>query len=94
MEDPIVQISRDRGRPIRANGRTLIPQVQTVRLKIPRFKAGMVWRRPYAVLIKDADGEETSLPVVDVTRTAQILVLLAGVLAVTIIWFLRRSNNE
>ena len=94
MEDPIVRISREDGRPIRAGGRTLVPQVQTVRLKLPLLAAGMLWRRPYAVLVKDAGGEETTLPVVDVTRTAQSMVLLAGVLTVSIIWFLRRSNNE
>jgi hypothetical protein len=94
MDDSIVRISREDGRPIRAGGRTLTPQVQTVRLKIPRLTAGMIWRRPYAVLVKDTNGEETILPVVDVTRTAQMMTLLAGVLAVSIIWYLRRSNNE
>ena len=94
MDAPIVRISREDGRPIRAGGRTLTPQVQTVRLKIPRLTAGMIWRRPYAVLVKDTNGEETILPVVDVTRTAQMMTLLAGVLAVSIIWYLRRSNNE
>ena len=94
MEDPIVRISREDGRPIRAGGRTLTPQVQTVRLKLPHLTAGMLWRRPYAVVVKDTDGEETILPVVDVTRAAQMMMLLAGVLTVSIIWYLRRSNNE
>ena len=94
MDDSIVRISREDGRPIRSGGRTLTPQVQTVRLKIPRLTAGMIWRRPYAVLVKYTNGEETILPVVDVTRTAQMMTLLAGVLAVSIIWYLRRSNNE
>ena len=94
MEDPIVRISRESGQPIRAGGRTLIPLVQTVRLKLPHITAGLVWRRPYAVLVKDAGGEETTLPVVDVTRAAQVMILLVGVLTITIIWFLRSSNNE
>ena len=94
MEDPMVRIDLESGRPVRAGGRRLVPQAQTVRLKLPVFKAGMVWRRPYAVLVKDAGGQETTLPVVDVTRAAQIMVLLAGVLTVTIIWLLRRSNDE
>ena len=94
MEDPIVRISLEDGRSVRAGGRILIPQAQTVRLKLPVFKGGILWRRPYAVLVKDTGGQETTLPVVDVTRTAQIMVLLAGVLTVTIIWLLRRSNDE
>lgn len=94
MTDPIVQVDLESGRPIKAGSRTLTPQVQTVRLKSPRLKAGVVWRRPYAVVVAEAGGEETTLPVVDVTRVAQIAVLLAGVLTVTIIWFLRRSNND
>ena len=59
---------------------TITPQSQVLTLRWPH--GGWTWHRPVAVLVA-RDGETKRIPIVDVTRVAQLVLLgLSGVLGV------------
>ena len=72
---------------------TLRPQSQALVIRSPF--GGFVWNRPAAIRIKQGE-QETSIPIVDVTRIAQ-----AGMLALTVLFsifasiaFARRRRSD
>jgi hypothetical protein len=71
----IVQLQTVSGDPVAVGDVTLTPQSQALSIRWP--KGGFVWNRPLAVLV-ERDGETERIPVVDVTRTAQVALLGAS----------------
>jgi hypothetical protein len=57
------------GEPITIGETTLTPQAQVLTVRWPG--GGWVWNRPVAILV-DEPGRQSRLPIVDITRMAQI----------------------
>lgn len=74
---------------------TLTPQSQALTLRWPN--GGLVWNRPVAVLV-ERDGQSERIPIVDVTRLAQVGLLGLSVFFVLATLFRsnrrRRGQNE
>lgn len=87
----LITIENRAGTPIQAGGRRITPFSQVVMLKIPGFTGGVIWNRPHAILVQEAGGTETVLPVTDITRQAQIFLLCAGLFAGFLLWMRRRN---
>jgi len=68
----------------------ITPQTQVLRIRLPGKNTGLIWNRPKAVLVKTSDGQETSLPVRDVTRLVMWSMLAGGVLGAILIGLTRR----
>lgn len=86
----LITIENRAGASIQAGGRRITPFTQVVMLKIPGFTGGLIWNRPHAVLVQEADGTETVIPVTDMTRQAQVFLLAAGLLGGFLFWLNRR----
>jgi hypothetical protein len=76
----------------------ITPQAQAFSLRVPF--GGLVWNRPTAVLVERDDGTQR-IPIVDVTRVAQIVLFVLVVKFSVIIIFLaaqrarqRRIHHE
>jgi hypothetical protein len=78
MPDKLLDIYTRPGEEIHSDGLSLIPFAQSVVLRPPGAKGGLVWTRPVSVLVRHADGREIVLPVHDLTRRWQIGLLAAG----------------
>lgn len=87
---PLLNNETHAGPPIHAGQTRLVPFAQTVRVSIPGA-GGLVWSRPTAIVIQTPEGGETVLPVVDVTRQAQLTLLGLGFLGAFIIWLIYRK---
>ncbi|MFM8321206.1 MAG: hypothetical protein ACKOC5_09855 [Chloroflexota bacterium] len=79
----LLKIETYSGAPLAVSGRRVTPFYQVVQLgSLPR--ARLSWVRPTAVLVRQADGTEQVLPIVDHTRrviwAAVIVVLLYALL--------------
>jgi hypothetical protein len=74
---------------------TLTPQSQALTIRWPN--GGAVWNRPVAVLV-ERDGQTERIPVVDVTRIAQLVLLGLGfvlsIASLTLSIRQRRNRNE
>lgn len=73
----ILQWERTAGEPIVVGNITLTPESQALSLRLP--VGGFVWNRPTAVLV-EGNGGQRRIPIVDVTRAAQLTLLAAAAL--------------
>ncbi len=83
---PLLDYETKAGAPIQAGDVKLIPLAKSVKIAPPGMSGGLVWNRPAAVIVQQPDGQETVLPIQDVTRQAQIALLAMGVLGSLLIW--------
>ena len=70
---------------------TVKPQAQAVSVRWPN--GGFVWNRPVAVLVQQGD-QETRLPILDVTRLAQIGLFGLSVIFTTIFLMLSMKRKK
>ncbi len=82
------------GDPITAGDRILRPQSQALIVQVGK-NSGLVWNRPLAVLVEHG-GETERIPILDLTRVAQIGMLGLGsvvtMLMITLVAGLRRKT--
>ncbi|MEW5989331.1 MAG: hypothetical protein AB1791_22110 [Chloroflexota bacterium] len=64
------------GDPVRVGDIVITLQAQALAIRLPF--AGLVWNRPLAVLV-ERDGRQERIPIVNVTRLAQIALLALAV---------------
>ncbi|MCH8339096.1 MAG: hypothetical protein IH858_09705 [Chloroflexi bacterium] len=62
------------------------PYARATVVQFPGLLGGLVWNRPAGVLVKWSDGSEARLLIRDVTRRAQISLLLLGFLGGLAAW--------
>jgi hypothetical protein len=67
-----IQLQTTSGDPQTIGDATITPQSQALIVRFPF--GGFVWNRPVAVLV-DRNGQTERIPIVDVTRIAQLSVL-------------------
>jgi hypothetical protein len=74
----LVQLRTVQDRPILAGALRLTPESQVLTVRLPF--GGLVWQRPTAVVVEQAGRAIQRLPIVDLTRVAQLALLLGTVL--------------
>ena len=88
---PTIEREIRTGEPIQAGDYQITPQTQVLRIRVPGQRFGLIWNRPRAVLVRTADGQETSLAVRDVTRMVMWSMLAGGVLGAILIGLARHK---
>lgn len=86
-----VQIQTVSGDAAVAGDVKLIPQSRSLTVRCTY--GGMVWHRPVAVLVQ-RDGQEEAIPIVDVTRIAQLGFWGLSVLFALIAWTVSLRQNK
>ena len=80
---PVVELTTTPGAPVSAYGYRVTPMAQSLRVRLPFF--ALAWTRPSAMLVQHPDGSQQEVPIVDITRLAQV-----GLVALTfVLWVLR-----
>jgi hypothetical protein len=69
----------------------ITPETQVFSIRLPRQHSGLIWNRPKAVIVRSSDGNETSLPVRDVTRLVIWSMLAGGVVGAILIGLMHRK---
>ncbi len=85
----LVQLQTHAGTPTTTGNLTVTPESQAFSLRLPF--GGFVWNRPTAVVI-EIEGERQRVPIVDVTRIAQLV--LAGFTIGLILWSRAEKRKE
>jgi hypothetical protein len=78
------------GETIQAGRNKITPFNQAIKLIVPGSMGGLIWNRPVSVFVQGADGSEQVLPVVDVTRIAQLALLGIGLACGILLWLIKR----
>jgi hypothetical protein len=90
---PFFTIETMPGETVQAGANKITPFSQAIKLTLPRSMGGLIWNRPVSVLVQGADGSEQVLPVVDVTRIAQLALLGIGLAGGFIFWLINRRKS-
>jgi hypothetical protein len=93
MDNQLVKIENRAGHPIQAGEIQIIPITQSIKAQPPGFWGLLLWNRPTAVVVRTADGQEKVLPVQDITRYTQLILMGIGVLGSLLIWLALRKNR-
>ena len=86
---PFITIETMPGETIQAGTNKITPFSQAVKLILPGSMGGLIWNRPVSVLVQGADDSEQVLPVVDVTRIAQLALLGIGLAGGILLWWIK-----
>lgn len=90
----VINLETQGGQPISAGNFTLTPFAQSLRIRIPGLRGGLVWNRPISILVTGADGQEQVIPVPDVTRQVQWGLLGGGLAGSLLLWLIFQRNRK
>lgn len=95
MLDRFITIQNQTEQTVTTNDYKITPFSQVLRLKIPGVRGALTWKRPLSVLVQGGDGQETVLPVADLTRQAQWTLLGVSIAFPLLLWLLigRRKTS-
>lgn len=71
--------------PVESGGRRITLHTQAFRIGEPFIPFGLLWHRPSAVSVQEPDGTHYTIPVVDITRIAQIALIGIGLIGAILI---------
>jgi hypothetical protein len=77
------------GKPVTINNLTVTPLAQSLTIRWSR--GGFVWNRPVALLVA-TDGQTARIPIPDITRLVQVVLL--GIVVLLGVVLLSGSNRE
>jgi hypothetical protein len=80
------------GEPHKSGEFEITPQTSVLKIQLRGHHAGLIWNRPRAVIVKSPDGQETILPVRDVTRLVIWGMLAGGFLGAILIGLIYRNK--
>jgi hypothetical protein len=90
---PLVSYDNHVGDPIQVGDVKITPIARALHIQLPIIKGGFIWNRPASMVVQTGEGEEQVMPVVDVTRLAQVLLLGVGLFGGLLIWALFRRGR-
>lgn len=90
---PIFEIENKAARAVKSGSRQVIPFAQVIRLNVPGNKnGGLIWNRPVSILVREEDGQDLVIPILDITRQVQIFLIGLGLFGAFLIWIANRSQ--
>ena len=94
MQTPIFRIEIRNSSPVTIQDAQIYFRSQVVQLRFPAGNGGLIWNRPVAIVVRAFDGQETIVPIVDVTR--MVMLTLAGLsfAAMFVLSLPRRKSSE
>jgi hypothetical protein len=87
----LVELRTVRGQPIVLGDRRVTPESQALIVRLPF--AGLVWHRPTAVVVEQAGRAIERMPILDLTRVAQVGVIL-GTLLLTVVCLIVSARQQ
>jgi hypothetical protein len=81
------------GESVKIGDQEVVLIARSFRLMFPGKRGGLIWNRPVAVKVHRASGDETVLPVDDITRRAVVILLAGGFLVPLFIWLFLRNRH-
>jgi hypothetical protein len=93
MGNKFIQIKTTAGEPVLAGNARLTPLARSVQIKVPSLGAVLSWDRPVAVIVETAAGEQV-LPVRNLTRRLQLILIGASLVGLLLGWLWQRRQVE
>ncbi len=72
----------------------ITPIARSLRIDFPRRSGGIIWNRPAGVFVRgQGEGEARWLPIVDVTRRAQVAIWVGAAAVLLVAWLFSRGRS-
>lgn len=94
MAERIIVQHTSAGEPISHGDVNIYPVSRTYRINFPRVHGGISWNRPYGVIVEDQQGNHQVLPVKDITRRYQVIILGAGFFISLFTWLVLNRKKS
>jgi hypothetical protein len=92
MPNSLLRIETLTSQPVKFKDTQLRVRSQVVQLRLPIANGGLIWNRPVAVVLSTPDGQEQTLTVPDVTRTAVLLLVTLCFVSTFLLILFRRKT--
>jgi|SaaInl7_200m_RNA_FD_contig_31_227505_length_740_multi_6_in_0_out_0_2 hypothetical protein len=79
------------GASIRSGNYEITPLARRTCFQAPNYRWFLSWQRPKAVVVEIPGGHQELLPIEDVTRRAQLILMGIGLLGSLLIWLVFRK---
>jgi hypothetical protein len=89
---PALERAIHTGEPIQVGTFEITPQSRVTKIQLPGQHVGLIWNRPKAVIVRSSDGQESTLPVRDVTRIIIWAMLAGGLLGAMLVGLMNRNK--
>lgn len=90
-----LQVETTAGVPFHSRNLRVTPFARAYRIQFPGVTAEAVWARPVSVLVQDdRTGEETVIPIIDVTRLVQWYLLGTSLLTLLLVFATSRKKKK
>jgi hypothetical protein len=89
---PVIESEIRTGETIQVGDFEITPKTNVLKIQLPSYRAGLIWNRPKAVVVRTSDGQESTLPVRDVTRIVIWSLLAVGLLGAMLIGLMNRNK--
>jgi hypothetical protein len=89
---PAIESEIRTGEPVQVGDYEITPQTRLFKIQLPGHHAGLIWNRPKAVVVRTSRGQESTLPVRDVTRIVIWTMLAGGLLGAILIGLMNRNR--
>ena len=86
METSLLRIETHTSPPVTTPDGQIYVRSQVVQVRFPAINGGLIWNRPVAVALRQLNGQEKIVPVLDITRI--ILLTLAGLSLTSVLIFI------
>ena len=93
MSNKLIHIENRAGSPIALGDTSLIPIARSVRIQPPGYWGFLRWSRPVAVIVQTPNRQEHNLPIRDITRQTQAILLGIGLLGSLLVWLFNRKRG-
>jgi len=93
MSNNLIRIENRAGKPIALGDTRIIPIARYVKIQPPGYWGILRWSRPATVIVQTPDWQEHVIPIRDVTRQAQFVLLGVGILGSLLIWLFNRKRE-
>jgi len=89
---PTIEREIKTGETMQVGDYQITPTTRVLKIRMPGQHAGLIWNRPKAVTVRTSDGQESSLPIRDVTRLVIWSMLAGGLLGAILIGLMYRKD--
>jgi hypothetical protein len=89
---PTLEREKHTGETMQVGSYQITPQTNVIKIRLPGMHSGLIWNRPWAVIVRSVDGQEIHLPVRDVTRIAIWSMLVGGLVGAILFRLMRRRQ--
>lgn len=88
----LIQYENRVGQAIKTGPYQVIPIETSLQMQPPGMRTFLFWRKPASVIVQHPDGSDEVLQIPDITRQAQISLVIIAMIIASAFWLINRTR--